>query len=380
MPMVARHPDLGLLDATQGGLGSGVAWERVHKTRPPTPLECVGCGGPVHAKVSPAPHLMRFFAHKATPDSACPLAGESQEHRLLKVLLARAARAAGWNAELEVPGDGWRADVLAVAPDASRRVAWEAQLSGITVDEIQARTQRMAAAGVEVCWVTTRDAPWLGHVPSVRIANDADSGWILTWGVEKLDGARWVMPEEPQSVERFVALVSTGRLESHLRLRERYEFGSRNAETRGNLTWTHRTYIDAEASQERRQQQDEGRRAAEAVRHQRNIEALLERQKAITLDVVDLVFQKTGVYPECGELAPEFAMGVPVYVRGSLAALICPVASRLPQSPKTWRSTVHIYVSTAEERGRMLHYGVFANRVTVVAIGQRNSGVESTNR
>jgi competence protein CoiA len=232
----------------------------------------------------------------------------------------------------------------------------------------------MAAAGVQVCWVTTRDAPWLGHVPSVRIANDSGSGWVLTWGVERLVGVRWVAPEEPLSVERFVALVSAWRLEPHLRLRERFEFGSRNAETRGNLTWTHRTYIDAEASQQRRQQQDEARRAAEAVRHQRNIEALLERQKAITTDVVDLVFRKTGVYPECGELAPEFAMGVPVYVRGSLAALICPVASRIPQSPKTRRSTVHIYVATAEERNRMLRYGVFANRVTVIVAGQRNPG------
>lgn len=68
-------------------------------------------------------------------------------------------------------------------------------------------------------------------------------------------------------------------------------------------------------------------------------------------------------------------MGVPVqvHVRGSLAALICPVASRIPQSPKTLRSTVHIYVATAEERSRMLRYGVFANRVTVVATGRRSA-------
>jgi hypothetical protein len=42
---------------------------------------------------------------------------------------ARGIRAAGWHAELEVAGDGWRADVHAASPDGQRRTAWEAQLA-----------------------------------------------------------------------------------------------------------------------------------------------------------------------------------------------------------------------------------------------------------
>jgi competence CoiA-like predicted nuclease len=35
-------------------------------------------------------------------------------------------------------------------------MAWEAQLSPITVDDIRARTARYTAEGIAVCWVTPR--------------------------------------------------------------------------------------------------------------------------------------------------------------------------------------------------------------------------------
>ncbi|MGW3168231.1 competence protein CoiA family protein [Streptomyces sp. NPDC001142] len=73
--------------------------------------------------------------------------------------MAGAIRAAGWFAALEVPAEdgSWRADVMASSADGSRRMAWEAQLSPITVEDISARTDRYAAEGVMVCWVS----PWL---------------------------------------------------------------------------------------------------------------------------------------------------------------------------------------------------------------------------
>ena len=81
---------------------------------------------------------MRFFAHDADAPN-CGLAGESLAHRLLKIELASAIRAAGWHAELEVPGNGWRADVLATSPDGKTRMAWEAQLAASTAEDLGMR-------------------------------------------------------------------------------------------------------------------------------------------------------------------------------------------------------------------------------------------------
>jgi competence protein CoiA len=127
---------------------------------------CPDCGQGVHAKVSA--RGLRYFAHDPGRPKDCAWLNESLEHHLLKLELATAIRAAGWHAELEVraPGGSWRADVPASAHDGSRRVAFEAQLSPITDDDITARTSRYRADGIDVCWVSTgRWPPWMGTVP-----------------------------------------------------------------------------------------------------------------------------------------------------------------------------------------------------------------------
>ena len=111
---------------------------------------------------------LRFFAHHPKAPE-CGLAGESMAHRLLKLELAFAICAVDWHAELEVPGNGWRADVLATSPDGVTRMAWEAQLAAVTTAELAERTARMAAEGVTVCWVTGKDRPFIGHAPSVHV-------------------------------------------------------------------------------------------------------------------------------------------------------------------------------------------------------------------
>lgn len=169
MSLTAVHPERGRLDATQPDLGCDWDWTAIHRVQPPAPLTCPECGHGMHAKVSSL--KMRFFAH-APGYLACTLAGESMAHHLLKLELATAARAAGWVAELEVSGPGghWRADVLASSAD-GRRVALEAQLATITVDDITARTEHMAADGVRACWFSDRGRiHWLGTVPSMRVA------------------------------------------------------------------------------------------------------------------------------------------------------------------------------------------------------------------
>lgn len=107
-------------------------------------------------------------------------------HRLLKLQLASAIRDAGWYAELEVAGEGWRADVLASSPDGTKRMAWEAQLAQITLDELRDRTARVEASGAGV----------LSHRP--RPAVDR--------GVNKMKMPAGVTPMLSTTIVRFMAV------------------------------------------------------------------------------------------------------------------------------------------------------------------------------
>jgi hypothetical protein len=142
-------------------LGVGLEWEQVHRVSPPVALVCRGCGAPMSAKSSS--RGLRFFAHRSAAPG-CPSQGETIAHRLLKIELVTAARDAGWHAELEIAGNGWRADVLATSPDGTRRIAFEAQLASCTIEDLDERTATMRADGVEVCWVTDRDVT----APAIR--------------------------------------------------------------------------------------------------------------------------------------------------------------------------------------------------------------------
>ncbi|MGW3059713.1 competence protein CoiA family protein [Streptomyces goshikiensis] len=141
----AHHNHRGRLDATQTDLGCDWAWESIHRVSPRVSMTCPECSHPVHAKVSR--YGLRFFAH-APGSPTCALAGESMEHHLLKLELATAIREAGHHAELEVrgPRGNWRADVMASSSDGTSRMAWEAQLSPITVAEVSDRTTPTSTA------------------------------------------------------------------------------------------------------------------------------------------------------------------------------------------------------------------------------------------
>lgn len=130
-PLTATHPTAGGVDATLPDLGGQVTWESIHRPKAPVGLLCRGCDNGVRAKLSPTG--LRFFAHNRE-EADCPLDGETIHHRLLRAELAADLRDAGWHAKLEVPGNGWRADVLGTAPDGLRRMAWEAQLASTTID------------------------------------------------------------------------------------------------------------------------------------------------------------------------------------------------------------------------------------------------------
>ncbi|MFB6725549.1 competence protein CoiA [Kribbella sp. NPDC056345] len=298
MAFSAMHADAGRVDATLPDLGCGLTWDQVHKVRPRVVLRCPECGHGVHARVSS--RGMRHFAHDPGRPPDCAWLNESLEHHQLKLALANAARSAGWQAELEVtgPNASWRADVLATSPDQARSIAWEAQLSPISEDDIRYRTARYEADGIEVCWVTPNSVTWLGSVPAIRVAEQAAEAVIIDGAAGfQFTRGRWQTPDRLTLTE-FVQGVQDGSVVVHdvlSRYRQikvdstRYAWRHRlwtmaasvEAEGRHELmrqrqdAWRQRQQ-EAEAAQqaaERRQREDDKRRheaehAAEQARRQ----------------------------------------------------------------------------------------------------------------
>ena len=146
-------------------------WAAIWRTRTGQRLRCRGCHAPLHAKRIDATGL-RFFAHSRV-EPKCPSQGETERHLGLKALFATAFRHAGWQAELEIAGDDWRADVLVVGPY-DQRVAVEVQLASLTPDDVQDRMRRHRAAGVTTLWVLSERRPrWATEFSTVLVdAND----------------------------------------------------------------------------------------------------------------------------------------------------------------------------------------------------------------
>jgi competence protein CoiA len=110
------------------------------------------CGLPGYLRTSKLG--VRHFAHKSAGDcSSHP--GETGQHLRAKGIAVEGARAAGWQAEPEVRGDGWIADVFAVG--GARKVALEIQWSAQRPDEFERRQARYAADGIRCAWFTRHE-------------------------------------------------------------------------------------------------------------------------------------------------------------------------------------------------------------------------------
>lgn len=209
MPLLALDTKIGqVLDATAA---SDDVWAAVWRARTGPRLRCRTCDAPVHAKARSSSGL-RFFAHTtAVPD--CPRTGESAKHLHLKGRFAAAFRAAGWVAELEVDGPGWRADVLVHSPDGARRYAVEVQLASIAEVDVAERTRRHEAAGVTTIWVLSERRPgWAQTLPSVVIDADGQvTGTVLVPArPSKYDERPRFAPAA--SIELFARRLAEGRL------------------------------------------------------------------------------------------------------------------------------------------------------------------------
>jgi hypothetical protein len=106
----------------------------------------------------------RHFAHKrATSEDAprCDMEGETMEHLQAKADIVRASQYAGYRAAPEIPGDGWRADVLATRSNGSGRIAFEVQWSFLRLEDCVFRQDRYARDGVRGCWFFRSPPPTL---------------------------------------------------------------------------------------------------------------------------------------------------------------------------------------------------------------------------
>lgn len=280
MAFAALHPEAGRIDATLPDLGCGLSWAAVYKARPRVALRCPDCGHGVHAKVSS--RKLRYFAHDPGRPEACAWLNESLEHHLLKLELATAVRDVGWHAELEVraPDGSWRADVLASAHDGSRRVAFEAQLSPITDDDITERTDRYQADGIDVCWVSSGSRPpWMGIVPSIRVQEpDGEQPWTVSDDVARFDYTAGAWCVVSVGLTQFISWLLREKVLVHA-VRRRYrriwlEISERYV--RRQTIWTTQRSLDEEARHEAMRQRQEARKRQ---REQEQREADQRRQQ-----------------------------------------------------------------------------------------------------
>jgi hypothetical protein len=162
----------------------------------------------VHAKRIEATGL-RFFAHSRI-EPQCPSQGETARHLGLKALFAAAFRHAGWQADLEVAGDDWRADVLVCGPQ-GERVAVEVQLASLSLDAAQDRMRRHQAAGVTTLWVLSERRPqWATKFATVLL--DTDDFVVDTVLTPRLAGTATPALASAAPVELLAARWTQGRL------------------------------------------------------------------------------------------------------------------------------------------------------------------------
>ncbi|MGW7368437.1 competence protein CoiA family protein [Streptomyces sp. NPDC054841] len=325
----------------------------------------------MYAKISH--NGLHFLAH-APGAPHCALAEETAHHHLLKLELATAARAAGAHAELEArgPAGTWRADVLATDPAGDWQIALEAQLSPITRQDIAARAELMRNDTVWSIWFSDRQRPlWLGHVPSARVSLSDEHSLLVADALAKFaEGAWQAGPHVP--VAEFLGWIFTGQVIAHRRqapvtapLRE------------WQTVWTAPRYAKNEAAhlaeaqrQLREQRAAEQQRSAERMRaaqerdrqrfgaersddHHAAIQALTQRQAALEKPVYDFIRHAIGAHPYIDEdPAPEFAMGLPVYIGQHPCGVVCPVASRIPSVRKHLAPLV-IFVASHQEKNRI---------------------------
>lgn len=183
MTLVARGPGKSRLDLT---LVSDADWDEMRLSG--GGYRCEGCGGAMHLRalsitdpLPDEPTELRIFAHNPGEGAKCKALGhdESREHLQLKDHLARAARRAGWTAELEIQvSPECRADVLATNPVNGKTHVLEAQLATLSLSRAVERHSRYEAEFGTCTWTHTGSREWSSQVRSLQVARD-DHGTVV---------------------------------------------------------------------------------------------------------------------------------------------------------------------------------------------------------
>jgi hypothetical protein len=124
----------------------------------------------------------RHFVHSSK--NHCGAEGERQEHLAAKAEIVRVCCDLGWEADSEVAGGKWRADVLATRD--RHRVAFEIQWSNQTL-EITRERQAEYGADVKCCWLfrkipLSRGEPVIERNLPMFSLQLGDSGFQVTVG------------------------------------------------------------------------------------------------------------------------------------------------------------------------------------------------------
>lgn len=99
----------------------------------------------------------QYFAHyrKDSFRDKCNAKRESIEHLELKAEILQICQKLGWQGDVEVSGDGWRADILVHNQelDSLRQVIFEVQLSSQSLEETKRRQEKYQNEGYECVWL-----------------------------------------------------------------------------------------------------------------------------------------------------------------------------------------------------------------------------------
>lgn len=174
-----------------------VQWQFWQKNKPDIVMTC--CGQKGNFRTS---HLgTRHFYHLA--NDGCAHIGESVEHLYLKAQIYQILKGMGYPCDMEVSGNGWRADVLATINGVP--TAFEIQLSPQNHEQTVYRTKRYHESGVDVHWLMEKH---------FELANRAGiSAWHL---MQTINGA-WIIKfqNEVYPLEQWIDILTTPKIEFH---------------------------------------------------------------------------------------------------------------------------------------------------------------------
>lgn len=355
VPLTCTDSDGELVDASCIG---EERWAAIYKVRPRVLLRCRECQHRMRAKQSKA--ALRFFAHDPGAPN-CSSSGEGPEHRRLKALIVDAIRAAGWDAEPEVSGEGWRADVLASNPADGRRIAFEVQLAAMTAFDGQKRTATYAASGVETVWLTSRIAGWLYALPGLQVAEVGDETLAVVRGCLARSMTRWYRPQDFR-FGRFLELLFADALTIG-------KIGWHEESVPRGTNMVQRAWPQASAWVKREHwapfhlaaEQLKRRRAVEMKNHAIEMEIRAE-QRRVSQIAMELAYKEVRYSAWVGSMRGSgegksdnyYAGGVPIFETGPRVwAVVCPFPEEVRRAPRRWSST-RIFVGSERERNRLV--------------------------